>query len=337
MRRWLTLGLVWLLASGQAAAAGAAHPLNFSIGPSEAELRLGQALTLQVHQDHCDPGDKNCDFLLPIDGNAKVLRWMVNGVEGGSDATGRIVRNAEGTATYVAPRTVPARNPVAISAVVAGTGRTQVTLVSEVRIVDLKPWSGHLDMRIDTSLAWTAPHGHAYEGWLRYAMRQPVTAVLSESSNDDGTRFVALQLGDPGLLTLDHRLRHQPPKGDPCHVLEYDVVTLRAQPAPAGAGATWTIRVNDQGRVTADFLPQPPLVASGQHDFVVEGCATRTTSQPIAPQLVTFEGLVGRFVGSRLDPTKGSQGRFEVPATVMLYGNAHRVIIVVTWDLRRDF
>lgn len=79
-------------------------------------------------------GDHDGDLLTPP---TPTCVWKVNGVVGGSDASGRI-QGAGNHATYLAPAKIPQRNPVAISC--ETQGRAKIIAISNLTVTDQQGW-----------------------------------------------------------------------------------------------------------------------------------------------------------------------------------------------------
>lgn len=93
------------------------------------------------------------DEIIPLtiegDPTYKVLRWAVNGVDGGNSTVGRI--SAQGV--YTAPASVPGSNPVAVSVTMQNPyGPKILQLVSSIKVVDeARGYSGSVSGTIRTS------------------------------------------------------------------------------------------------------------------------------------------------------------------------------------------
>jgi hypothetical protein len=126
---------------------------GFSLRPPSASVKTGtsQVLTLgycylpelgndlaALAYDCADP--KTLDIVPP----GFAANWSVNGVAGGSAATGTVAGNSA-SATYTAPGQKPSNNPVAVSAEIAGA-KGKVLVVSNITVTDGMPaYAGTVD------------------------------------------------------------------------------------------------------------------------------------------------------------------------------------------------
>jgi len=304
---------------------------RFWVAPDSAELKVGRTQRLVPMKEDCD-GDA-ADCLLAPGPSAVVWRWAVNGIEDGNDEVGRVRALPDGSAEYTAPARVPKANPVSVAATLAGTGRGRVMAMSEITIVGADPrWAGWVEVEAHESLAGR-DGVFERQGELRFRLWLPVGRVLSESREDDGSRFVALEFEAPAQHLLDIRLRTDL-GAESCNVERWRTVELAGQPGAPAAPLPWALRVSPAGEVRADFLPLPPLLLGGREELVVKGCGTGTRVTPIAPVLMSFEGVAGPFAAPRPDADGVSVGRFQRQVVWRIEGRERTVMLSVRWQLR---
>lgn len=145
------------------------------------------------------------------------VAWGVNGVAGGSAATGLIAANTATTATYTAPQTVPPSNPVTIQAV-AGTQNASaaVTVVSSASVaISISPpsaviaagqranFSASVSGTANTSVTWAVngiANGNTTVGQVCTAGSSPCAAPSGAESTID---YLAPQTPpQPNTVTL---------------------------------------------------------------------------------------------------------------------------------------
>ncbi len=107
--------------------------------PASAQVAAGGTLQLEVLFCIGEANGEEPVDLLPLcitlDDASELGAWEVNGVEGGAPATGTVT--ASGTrATFTAPATIPARNPVAVSVDVRSGGTQAGKLVSNIEVTE---------------------------------------------------------------------------------------------------------------------------------------------------------------------------------------------------------
>jgi hypothetical protein len=117
------------------------------IRPAAATIDTGDSIVLVV--THCsretfEQGDLvalliACDpELAPL---GTFTDWSANGIVGGGAAVGTVVSGADNSATYTAPNTVPASNPVAVSVNTTFEGMS-AQLVSNITVRGVERWVG---------------------------------------------------------------------------------------------------------------------------------------------------------------------------------------------------
>lgn len=331
----LTLGPLRAEAATPAARAQtgtlASQAERFFLAPGSAELGVGRRLQLTPIKDDCVGDSAEC--LLAPGPSAVVWRWAVNGIDGGNDEVGRVRALPDGSAEYVAPARVPRANPVSVAATLAGTGRGRVMAMSEIQIVGPEPrWTGWVEVEAHASLAGR-DGVLAQQGELHYRVRLPLGRVLSETREDDGSRFVALQFDAPDLQVMDMRLRTDLGP-ETCNTERWRTVQLSVQPGAPPAPLTWTLRVGAAGEVRSDFVPLPPLLLGGHEELGVKGCGTGTRVMPLAPQLMSFEGLNGPFTAPRADAQGVSTGSFQRQVVWRVEGRERPLTLSVRWQFR---
>ena len=72
----------------------------------------------------------------------KVEDWNVNGISGGSVATGQVASSSAGTARYSAPNSPPSTNPVSVEAVARDNSGRKTLLLSSIWVDSRPPLSG---------------------------------------------------------------------------------------------------------------------------------------------------------------------------------------------------
>jgi hypothetical protein len=124
------------------------------IEPLSASVPTGQTLALSVRYCVMETSASDPDLVALVatcDGDLAPLgtftNWSVNGVVGGSAASGTISPGSEQHAAFTAPATVPGTNPVAVSVQTTFEGQ-QALLVSNVTITTTHDtWAGNALMQ----------------------------------------------------------------------------------------------------------------------------------------------------------------------------------------------
>ena len=75
----------------------------------------------------------------------QVWKWLVNGVEGGSASTGTVTKGSNGKWFYRAPSTIPAANPVSVTAIIRTGTLEELQLVSNIQVVPTG-WNGYISV-----------------------------------------------------------------------------------------------------------------------------------------------------------------------------------------------
>lgn len=115
---------------------------GWQLRPATATVRGGESIDLTVY--NCTNLVAGTDELAELRYKCRpepdiyaVQEWAANGVVGGSAAVGTLGHIAETSATYTAPTTPPANNPVAVSAtVLAKSTGTKTVLTSNILVND---------------------------------------------------------------------------------------------------------------------------------------------------------------------------------------------------------
>jgi hypothetical protein len=118
-----------------------AQMMAVQLQPSAPLLHTDQDLTLNVQfcsfVEYRGPDPYRVATLVSCDDSwinlLTISNWSVNGVTGGSAATGVVTDLGRGQARYKAPPSAPAQNPVAVSVQIESSG-TKATLVSNISI-----------------------------------------------------------------------------------------------------------------------------------------------------------------------------------------------------------
>lgn len=192
---------------------------RWSISPSEATVKIGESiddLDVYFFEDCSDAETADC-LLTPFSGNAKVKKWLVNGIEGGNKAVGTV--SGGGRGRYVAPQTVPKVNPVAVTAVIDAGKSKEVQVVANITVIPAG-WSGQVNVKFtstsDSSNQAINEHaaeralskGHITESQrlsmlegeresAQFQASYAIDAAMSEAASDDGTVLAVLQLKRP--------------------------------------------------------------------------------------------------------------------------------------------
>jgi hypothetical protein len=177
--------------------------------PRRADVTVGDSLIVHAMDLSCDTrAEPGCDLLTPLVGNATVLRWEVNGVSNGNAQVGTLTpaggSPAGAQVRYTAPQRLPSPNPVAVTAVLAGPGRSEIHLVAHLRVVPAKAsWSGEihvsfLGQRVDRDDTGESRHQVLFEA------THEVEDVVVDSQGDGRQVTATLLMTVP---TVDYRLQ----------------------------------------------------------------------------------------------------------------------------------
>jgi hypothetical protein len=156
-----------------------------SISPSSATVALDQTQTFTA--SFCAPSGSN-------------IIWQVNGIVGGNSSVGMIAATSSNAALYTAPSTIPATNPVTVSAVVDGSSAdvsASVTINSDVSL-SISPTSATLAPAArqtfaaavtgssNPAVSWSVngiPNGNAAVGQVCQSGTNPCVAPTDARSN----------------------------------------------------------------------------------------------------------------------------------------------------------
>jgi len=185
------------------------HEAKF-IDPRRADVAVGESLILQAFDLSCDTqADPTCDLLTPLAGNARVLRWEVNGVSNGNAQVGTLTPAGGNTpgarVRYTAPQRLPSANPVAVTAVLAGPGRSEIHLVAQLRVTPVDAsWSGEIHVsffgqRVDRDDTTESRHQVLFEA------THEVEGVAVDAPGDGDQVVASLLLTVP---TVDYRYQY---------------------------------------------------------------------------------------------------------------------------------
>ncbi|HXE58497.1 MAG TPA: hypothetical protein VNK43_10895 [Gemmatimonadales bacterium] len=193
--------------------------------PAEASVRVGTTLELRVRDCYADPDAGHDDPGVPVgydcrDGFYAITakHWAVNGTAGGSAGVGTVTAGPEdGMATYQAPATVPAANPVAVSVAFGGAHPgDEGILVSNITVTDaagscaelrdVESWNGTF------GLSYTFSGVNQDQDELTITHWAEVTAQLRKIS--EGPAGVSWQGPLTGLVSVEDRHLEHSPGGD---------------------------------------------------------------------------------------------------------------------------
>jgi len=180
------------------------------VSPRRADVAVGESLILDAFDLRCDKkADPHCDLLTPLTGNAQVLRWEVNGVSNGNAQVGTLTpaggNPAGARVRYTAPGRLPSSNPVAVTAVVAGPGRSEIHLVAQVRVTPVEAsWSGEIHVsffgqRVDRDDTTESRHQVMFEA------THEVEGIAVDAAGDGNQVVASLLMTVP---TVDYRYQY---------------------------------------------------------------------------------------------------------------------------------
>jgi hypothetical protein len=168
---------------------------RFYLKPLEAEVEVGKTVELSVFDSEglCNaPLGQTChrpgldDLLVPLVPNpikpGAVEQWYVNGVPGGTDATGTVDGPSPfNPVTYTAPPQKPSPNTVMASATLDLSGynsSAQVELFARIRIKASSPWNGTVTYTASGSSHQPVASSHTGEGRKRsYQQNETFTVI----------------------------------------------------------------------------------------------------------------------------------------------------------------
>jgi hypothetical protein len=186
---------------------------GFQIRPQSKTVRVNGTVGLRVKYcydpESSDLAGYECDDdadLAPLLPTATVTAWSVNGVPGGSGATGTVSGNGP-AATYTAPATKPNPNVVAVSARI-DRGARKTLVVSNITITDGFTYTGTVHFSIGTvgttngvaNVTWTpfAIPGETAGDTHRFVPSGTITADFAPADCDSVHATVPIQATVPG-------------------------------------------------------------------------------------------------------------------------------------------
>ncbi len=125
--------------------------------PTDAKVLIGESVTLTVNTCALvDLGNDLVSLLALCEPEELVLRtadWSVNGKVGGTPKLGTVTGRETGIGTFTAPMDKPEPAVVSVSTVFTRARRNgpKGLLVSNITIVDMKGWSGHISYEVNGS------------------------------------------------------------------------------------------------------------------------------------------------------------------------------------------
>ena len=168
------------------------------IFPRSADVRVNETAALRVVD--CYPAQVGEDDLAPLGYDcatddedapislAIISDWAVNGVAGGSSEVGTVTSREGRDATYKAPASKPASNPVAVSARTSfgGGGGGKILIVSNLNVIDDAPsyagsvsWESPVNNFTGGSASVTFTIAQRYNSTDAYIGRGTISATLT--------------------------------------------------------------------------------------------------------------------------------------------------------------
>jgi len=190
---------------------------GYRLQPLSKTLKVNKSLALQVAFCYpqpgsdltplglaCDTADSQVEVAAPFD----ISEWSVNGVLGGSGATGTVSGNGP-SATYRAPASKPSPNTVAVSARVNLGARGKTLVVSNVTITEGDSWTGTASYKDEYNTAsaeitWTL--ASRVNNIAMYTNTGTGTIAYHAVSSDSTCSFPATSgsLNSSGILFVDY-------------------------------------------------------------------------------------------------------------------------------------
>jgi hypothetical protein len=221
--------------------------MQWTLSPAggETQVPTRTTVTLRLGREVCSEqafadGSPSVSFCHPApldrrEREALAIEWRVNGVTAGSAEHGTIhpldagdaARGAGLAAVYRAPASVPAGNPVDVSAVIRSRdGAGEVQLVRQMRITDEGGWRGTIQVRLHYShdpeelpenlagqslqltpeQAITDRDRPVDRTVIESDLLYTVTQTLAEAVADNGTRQLTLLAAPSGAMRFYHRV-----------------------------------------------------------------------------------------------------------------------------------
>lgn len=288
------------------------------------ELQVNESVLLGAKFNECEEeGGQDC-LLTPLEDNGKVIEWRVNGIVNGDAENGTLTVSEGGNGvTYTAPSTVPANNPVSISATIDTQSKGSLQLVHEITILSDNTWSGYVEVEFQGTFAEPYLNGQK-QGSVRYRSHQDFASVLTESFDDEGGGLVMMMLGMPTLELQYEAVADDYYTGedvDGCVRHQTITTTLNNVADNASpAGGYGSVQFNlAAGYATTPFLMPPPVMIAGSRASRIEGCgASEFSEDDLTQEMLALDTYQSALTSALSDDGKRYTATAEMPSSLTL-------------------